>query len=72
MTWNNQVTDSIMCGSNEISLKRGRWRKTGVDEGNYELTFLHIVISVRSEIPLGMVKKLKGIVYLKRCGGITY
>ena len=37
-----------------------------------ELTFLHIVISVRSEIPLGMVKKLKGIVYLKRCGGIAY
>ena len=36
-----------------------------------ELTFLLIMISVRSEIPLGMVQKLKGIVYPKRCGGIT-
>ena len=31
-----------------------------------ELTFLLIMISVRSEIPLGMVQKLKGIVYPKR------
>ena len=36
-----------------------------------ELTLLHIMILVSSEIPLGMAKKLKGIVHPKRCGGIS-
>ena len=36
-----------------------------------ELTLLHIMISVRYEIPTGMVQRLKGIVHPKRCGGIT-
>ena len=36
-----------------------------------ELTLLHIMISVRCEIPIGMVQRLKGIVHPKRCGGIT-
>ena len=36
-----------------------------------ELTRLHIMISVRCEISLGMVQNLKGIVPPKRCGGIT-
>ena len=35
-----------------------------------ELTLLHIMISVRCEIPLAMVEKLKGIVHPKSCGGI--
>ena len=35
------------------------------------LTLLHNMISVRCEIPIGEVKKLKGIVLPKRCGGIT-
>ena len=36
-----------------------------------ELTLPHIMVSVRCEIPLGMVEKLKGIVHPKSCGGIT-
>ena len=37
-----------------------------------EWTLLHIMmISVRGEIPLGIVQKLKGIVHTNRCGGIT-
>ena len=36
-----------------------------------ELTLLHIMISVRCEIPIGMVQRLKGTVHQKRCGGIT-
>ena len=35
------------------------------------LTLLHIMISVKCEIPLRMLQKLKGIVHPKRCGGIT-
>ena len=38
---------------------------------NAELTLLQIMISVRCEIPLGVMQKLKGIVHTKRCGGIT-
>ena len=35
------------------------------------LTLLDIMISVKCEIPLGMLQKLKGIVHPKKCGGIT-
>ena len=38
---------------------------------NAEMRLLQIMISVRCEVPLGMVQKLKGIVHTKRCGGIT-
>ena len=38
---------------------------------NAELTLLQIMISVRCEIPLGVVQKLKGTVHTKRCSGIT-
>ena len=46
-------------------------RKTGVGEGNHELTLLLIMISVRWDIPLGMVEELKVKVHSKSCGGIT-
>ena len=61
-----------MCGNSRILLKKG-WgrRKTGVGEGNHELTLLLIMISVRWDIPLGMVEELKVIVHSKSCGGIT-
>ena len=36
-----------------------------------ELTLLQIMISVRWQIPLGMVQKLKGIAHTRRCGGNT-
>ena len=36
-----------------------------------KLTLLHIMISVRCEIPLRMVQKLKVIVHPKNRGGIT-
>ena len=36
-----------------------------------ELTSMHIMISVRCEIPLRIIQKLKAIVHPKRCGGIS-
>ena len=38
---------------------------------NAELILLKIMISVRCEISLGMVQKLKSTVHIKRYGGIT-